>query len=304
MQESSDNTKKPKRTDGRGAAAGPAQASDSGEDQAQANEDENILPFDEHEETVSEGGKQIRRRGVYLLPNILTLCALFSGFYAVIAGMSGDFNAAGWAILIAGICDGLDGRIARLTKTQSTFGEQLDSISDMVSFGMAPALIMFSWSLESLGRVGWVASFVYMACAALRLARFNVQLASADKRFFMGLQSPLAAGLVAFVPWVAFKHGIEPVPLVSWCAALLTAFAGFLMISNFRYFSFKELNFKGTVPYLVLLFAVLLLLLVAWNPHEVLLAMCVVYAILGPVIWIYRKGPVLVGRIFGRPKDG
>jgi CDP-diacylglycerol--serine O-phosphatidyltransferase len=172
-------------------------------------EQENVLPIDEHEEIVSEGGKKVRRRGIYLLPNLLTLSALFAGFYAIIAGMSGDFNEAGWAIMIAAICDGLDGRIARLTNTQSEFGAQFDSLSDMVSFGVAPSLIMFSWGFGSLDRVGWAASFVFVSCAAIRLARFNVQLGTADKRFFVGLQSPLAAGIVTFVPWVAHKYGAQ-----------------------------------------------------------------------------------------------
>lgn len=252
-------------------------------------QEESLLPIDEHEEFISEGGKQIRRRGIYLLPNLLTLGALFAGFYAVIAGMAGNFNEAGWAILIAGICDGLDGRIARLTNSQSAFGAEFDSLSDMVSFGVAPALIMFSWAFGSLGNVGWAASFIYMSCAALRLARFNVQLGTVDKRFFVGLASPLAAGLVTFVPWVAFKYGVTVTPLVSWLAAALTVFAGLLMVSNYKYFSFKELHFKGTVPYMVFLFAVILLVVIAQNPHEVLLTMCVVYAFSGPVTWVYRR---------------
>ncbi len=248
-----------------------------------------ILPIDEHEEIVSEDGKKVRRRGIYLLPNLLTLGALFSGFYAVIAGMSGNFNEAGWAILIAGVLDGLDGRIARLTNTQSAFGAQFDSLSDMVSFGVAPSLIMFSWAFAPLGRVGWAASFIYMSCAALRLARFNVQLGTVDKRFFLGLQSPLAAGLVTFVPWLGYKYGLEVTPLVAYLAAILTVFAGLLMISNYKYSSFKELQFKGTVPYMVFVFAVVLLVVVAQNPHEVLLSMCVVYALSGPSMWVYKS---------------
>lgn len=249
---------------------------------------EGILPIDEHEEIVSEDGKKVRRRGIYLLPNLLTLGALFSGFYAVIAGMSGNFDQAGWAILIAGVLDGLDGRIARLTNTQSAFGAQFDSLSDMVSFGVAPALIMFSWALAPLGRLGWAASFIYMSCAALRLARFNVQLGTVDKRFFLGLQSPLAAGLVTFVPWLGYKYGLEVTPLVAYLAAILTVFAGLLMISNYKYSSFKELQFKGTVPYMVFVFAVVLLVVVAQNPPEVLLMMCAVYAVSGPSMWVYR----------------
>lgn len=250
---------------------------------------DSILPIDEHEEIIDEGGKQIRRRGIYLLPNLLTLGALFSGFYAIIAGMNGNFNEAGWAIFIAGIFDGLDGRIARLTNTQSAFGAQFDSLSDMVSFGMAPALIMFSWAMDSLGNVGWAVSFIYMSCAALRLARFNVQLGSVDKRFFVGLQSPLAAGLVTFVPWVAYKYSLEVTPGVAYLAAILTVFAGLLMISNYKYFSFKELHFKGTVPYMVFIFAVVLLVVIAQNPHEVSLTMCVIYAMSGPAVSLYNK---------------
>lgn len=249
---------------------------------------ESILPIDEHEEIVSEGGKKIRRRGIYLLPNLFTLAALFAGFYAIIAGMSGNFDEAGWAILIASICDGLDGRIARLTGTQSAFGAQFDSLSDMVSFGVAPALIMFSWGFGPLGQVGWAASFIYMSCAALRLARYNVQLGTVDKRFFVGLQSPIAAGLVSFIPWVGFRYGIEVTPLVAYLCATLTVFTGLLMISNYRYFSFKELNFAGTVPYMVFVFTIVLLVLVAQNPHEMLLLMCVLYATSGPIGWLYR----------------
>lgn len=248
-----------------------------------------VLPIDEHEEIVSEGGKQVRKRGVYLLPNLLTLGALFSGFYAIIAGMGGNFNAAGWAVLAASIFDGLDGRVARLTGTQSSFGAEFDSLSDMVSFGMAPALIAFSWALSSLGNPGWAAAFIYMSCAALRLARFNVQLGTVSKRYFLGLQSPVAAGLVTFVVWVGALYEVEVTALVAYSLAAITVFAGLLMISNYRYFSFKEMHFKGTVPYVVFLLVVVLLVLIAQNPHETLLAMCVLYALSGPVLWIYRR---------------
>ena len=267
-----------------GNAAGPTTNGDNQEEDALS-----LLPFDEHEEFFSVGGKRVRRRGVFLLPNLLTLGALFAGFYAVIAGMAGNFNEAGWAILVAGICDGLDGRIARLTNTQSAFGAEFDSLSDMVSFGVAPALIIFTWALEPLGQVGWAASFFYMSCAALRLARFNVQLGTVDKRFFVGLASPLAAALVTFVPWVAYKYGVVVTPWISYLAVILTIFAGVMMISNYKYFSFKELHFKGTVPYMVFIFTVVLLAVIAQNPHEVLLGMCVFYALSGPVGWFYRR---------------
>ena len=250
---------------------------------------ETILPIDEHEEVVSEGGKKVRRRGIYLLPNLFTLAALFSGFYAIIAGMSGNFDEAGWAIVIAAICDGLDGRIARLTGTQSAFGAQFDSLSDMVSFGVAPALIMFSWGFAPLGQVGWAASFIYMSCAALRLARYNVQLGTVDKRFFVGLQSPVAAGLVSFVPWVGFRYGIEVTGFLPYFFALLTIFAGLLMISNYRYFSFKELDFVGTVPYMVFVFTIVLLVLIVQNPPVVFLAVSIIYAASGPIGWLYKR---------------
>lgn len=250
---------------------------------------EKLFPIDEHEEIVSEDGRKVRRKGIYLLPNLLTLGALFAGFYAIIAGMNGSFNAAGWAILIAAVLDGLDGRVARLTNTQSAFGAQFDSLADMVSFGVAPALIMFSWSLSSLGNAGWAASFIFISCAALRLARFNVQLGTVDKRFFLGLQSPVAAGLVTFVVWVGYKYQIEVTWVVSVGTAVLTIFVGLLMISNYRYYSFKEIHFKGTVPYVVFLMAVILLVVIAQNPHEVLLLMCLLYAASGPVVGLYKR---------------
>ena len=260
-------------------------------DQAAGKEEglETLLPIDEHEEIVSEGGKTIIRRGIFLLPNLLTLGAMFSGFYAIIAGMAGDFNEAGWAIFIAGVLDGLDGRIARLTNTQSAFGAQFDSLSDLVSFGVAPSLIMFSWAFEDIGRFGWAASFIYMSCAALRLARFNVQLGTTDKRFFVGLQSPLAAAVVTFVPWVGHKYGVAMTQPLAIGLAITTVFIGMLMISNYRYISFKEIDFKGTVPYLFFVAAVVLLVVIAQNPHETLLLMALVYAATGPLMWLYRK---------------
>jgi CDP-diacylglycerol--serine O-phosphatidyltransferase len=239
-------------------------------EEEQDTQSEGLLPIDEHEEIVSEDGRNVRRRGIYLLPNMMTLGALFSGFYAIIAGMSGNFGEAGWAIMIAGVLDGLDGRIARLTNTESAFGAQFDSLSDMVSFGVAPALIMFSYAFAPLGRLGWAASFIYMSCAALRLARFNVQLGKVDKSFFVGLQSPLAAAVVTFLPWVGYKYGLEVTPLVAYLCAILTVFMGFLMI---------------------FVFVVIMLVVVAQNPHEVLLTMAVVYALSGPIMWVYKKRP-------------
>ena len=171
---------------------------------------------------------------------------------------------------------------------ESAFGAEFDSLSDMVSFGVAPAIIMFSWGFAPLGQIGWAASFIYVSCAALRLARYNIQLGTVDKRFFLGLQSPVAAGLVSFVPWLGFRYGVEVTPIVAYLCVALTVFAGLLMISNYKYFSFKELNFKGTVPYMVFVFTIVLLVVVAQSPHEVLLTICVVYSLSGPLAWLYR----------------
>ena len=252
-------------------------------------ENESLLPIDEHEEIVSENGKKVLRRGIFLLPNLMTLGALFSGFYAIVAAMAGDFNEAGWALLIAGVFDALDGRIARLTNTQSAFGAQFDSLSDMVSFGVAPAFISFSWAFPDIGRLGWAASFIYMSCAAMRLARFNVQLGSVDKRYFVGLQSPMAAALVGFIPWVSFRHGVEVTSFVAYGMMFITLLAGMLMISNYKYHSFKEVYVKGTVPYLAFVAVVILLVVIAQEPPEVLLTLCIIYVASGPLGALWRR---------------
>ena len=252
-------------------------------------ENESILPIDEHEEVVSENGKKVLRRGIFLLPNLMTLGALFSGFYAIVAAIAGDFNEAGWALFLAGVFDALDGRIARLTNTQSAFGAQFDSLSDMVSFGVAPAFISFSWAFPDIGRLGWAASFIYMSCAAMRLARFNVQLGSVDNRYFVGLQSPMAAALVGFIPWVSFRHGVEVTSVVAYGMVFITILAGMLMISNYKYHSFKEVYVKGTVPYLAFVAVVILLVVIAQEPPEVLLTLCVVYVASGPLGALWRR---------------
>src|SRR5690606_1295786 len=215
---------------------------------------ENLLPVDDYEEEVSVDGRKERRRGIYLLPNLFTTGALFSGFYAIVAGMHDRFEMAAIAIFIAMIFDGLDGRIARLTNTQSKFGAEYDSLSDMVSFGAAPALVLFSWALSGLGRFGWAVAFIYVACAALRLARFNTQIDTADKNYFSGLASPAAAAVLAGLVWVSADEGWVgaelPAALMVF-AGCLTAVAGFLMISSIKYHSFKGLNLRGRVPFVV-----------------------------------------------------
>lgn len=250
--------------------------------------------IDEHEEEVSQDGRKIRRRGVYLLPNLLTTGAMFAGFYAVIAGMNGDFHSACIAIVVAMFFDGMDGRVARLTNTQSAFGAEYDSLSDMVAFGVAPALICFSWALSELGKIGWTVAFLYVACAALRLARFNVQSSVADKRFFVGLASPSAAGLVVFMVWAFSSYEVS----VNWpmaiMAAIVTGTAGVLMVINIRYYSFKDLDFKNPVPFFLTLVAVFVLVVVSWHPPTMLFLMAVTYASSGPLMAIYlrrkRKG--------------
>ena len=194
--------------------------------------------IDEHEEEVSVDGKTVRHRGIFLLPNLITTAGLFCGFYAIVASMRGDFESAAIAIFFAAIFDGLDGRVARLTNTSSKFGEEYDSLADMVSFGVAPALVMYSWGLSDLGKFGWSAAFVYVACAALRLARFNTQIDTADKNYFTGLASPAAAAVIASTVWVCHDLGWvgESLPIeISVIVSLLTAVTGVLMMANFPY---------------------------------------------------------------------
>jgi CDP-diacylglycerol---serine O-phosphatidyltransferase len=258
-------------------------------DDSMGTADDALTLIDDHEEVVSEGGRSVRRRGIYLLPNLLTTGAMFAGFYAVIAGMGGNFSAACVAIIVAMFLDGLDGRVARLTNTQSAFGAEYDSLSDMLAFGVAPALICFSWALSQLGKLGWTAAFIYVACAALRLARFNVQLGSADKRFFVGLASPSAAALVVFMVWTFHEYEIEVTSVVAIFAALLTVLAGILMVINVRYYSFKDLDFRHRVPFVAILAIVLILVVVAWHPPTVLFTMAILYAASGPVMAIYLR---------------
>ena len=221
-------------------------------------------------------------KGIYLLPNLLTSGALFCGFYAIIAGMQGDFYAGAVAILVAMIFDGLDGRVARLTHTSSAFGAQYDSLSDMVSFGLAPALLTFNWALSDLGKVGWVAAFIYASCAALRLARFNVQLENDDAKHFIGLASPAAAVTAAGLVWVGQTHGWMG-QAFDWLHAPLLAGLGFLMISRFPYYSPKLISFDRRVPFVRMLLVVGVLGLIALDPPIVIWLLSVAYALSGPV---------------------
>jgi CDP-diacylglycerol--serine O-phosphatidyltransferase len=229
---------------------------------------------------------QLRRRSIYLLPNLFTTAALFAGFYAIVQAMNGRFDIAAVAIFVAGVLDGLDGRVARLTRTQSEFGAQYDSLSDMVSFGAAPALVMYEWALKDLGRFGWIAAFVYCASAALRLARFNVNTAAVDKRYFQGLPSPAAAALVAGFVWLAHDHKLALDSYgLPWVAGFLTLYAGLTMVSNAPFYSFKDINPRRAVPFWSLLLIVLGFVLVSFDPPIVLFLLFCCYGLSGYVLY-------------------
>lgn len=228
-----------------------------------------------------------RRRGIYLLPNLFTTAALFAGFYAIVAAKGEQFEAAAVAIFIAMILDGLDGRIARLTNTQSDFGVQYDSLSDMIAFGLAPALVIYEWSLYDAGKLGWLAAFVYTVAAGLRLARFNTQAATAEKSYFQGLASPPAAALVAGLVWVGARYEIDGAELTV-LAAMLTITAGILMVSNIRYRSFKDLDLRGRVPFFTVLVVVLIFVFISLEPPVVLFSLALAYALSGPVLTLWH----------------
>lgn len=234
---------------------------------------------------------KLRKRGIYLLPNLFTTAALFAGFYAIVMAMNGRFEHASVAIFVAMVMDGLDGRVARLTHTQSAFGAEYDSLSDMVSFGVAPALVMYVWALQGMGKLGWLAAFVYCAGAALRLARFNTQLEVMDKRYFQGLPSPAAAALMAGLVWVMNDFHILGAD-VHWLAWVMTIFAGLSMVSNVRYYSFKDLNFRKSVPFVFLLVIVLGIVVLSSYPPGMLFGLFVLYALSGYALWVWnwRKG--------------
>jgi len=229
-----------------------------------------------------------RRKGIYILPNLFTTAALFAGFYAIVQAMNGLFEQAAVAIFIAMVLDGLDGRVARLTRTQSAFGAEYDSLSDMVSFGAAPALIMYEWALKGMGKLGWMAAFIYCAGAALRLARFNTNIDVIDKRYFQGLPSPAAAALVAGLVWVMIDNGIAG-PDVRWYGCALTIFAGISMVSNVLFYSGKEINLRRSVPFIVVVAIALGIALVALDPPRVLFAIFCVYGLSGYGVYAYRK---------------
>jgi len=233
---------------------------------------------------------EIRRRGIYLLPNLFTTAALFAGFYAIVMAMNQRFDNAAVAIFVAMVLDAVDGRVARMTHTQSAFGAEYDSLSDMVCFGAAPALIMYEWALKDLDRFGWIAAFVYCAGAALRLARFNTNIEVVDKRFFQGLPSPAAAALVAGFLWLASDNKI-PVGAygLPWVAAFLTLYAGITMVTNVPFYSFKDINLRRSVPFTVILLIVIAFALISFDPPIVLFLLFVAYGLSGYVYWLWRR---------------
>uniref|UniRef100_A0A4W5LUI9 CDP-diacylglycerol--serine O-phosphatidyltransferase n=1 Tax=Hucho hucho TaxID=62062 RepID=A0A4W5LUI9_9TELE len=238
----------------------------------------------------------LRRQGIYLLPNSFTLAALFAGFYAIVQAMNLNFEHAAVAIFIAMILDGLDGRVARLTHSQSAFGAEFDSLSDMVSFGVAPALIAYEWMLKDMGKLGWMIAFIHCAGAALRLARFNTMADSTDKRWFIGLPSPAAAALIAGLVWICHAYGYEKIAGMQWVLLGFTAFSGITMVTNVKYWSFKEIHLRRRVPFVMLLALVVALMLLMSEPPLVLFGFFVCYALSGYVmaamVLLRKKPPV------------
>ncbi|MDY6840880.1 MAG: CDP-diacylglycerol--serine O-phosphatidyltransferase [Pseudomonadota bacterium] len=237
------------------------------------------------EEELVEGAP-VRRKGIYLLPNALTTASLFSGFYAIVSAANGVFDNAAIAIFVSMILDGLDGRVARMTSTQSKFGEEYDSLADMVAFGVAPGLVAFFWSLNAFDKVGWAITFIYVAGAALRLARFNTQIGSVDKKFFVGLPSPAAAACVAGMVWCF--HRFEPATWLTLLTMVVVGGTGVLMVSSILYRSFKDLDLRGRVPFAAILLVVLVFVVIALDPATVLFTGFLIYALSGPVRALFR----------------
>jgi CDP-diacylglycerol---serine O-phosphatidyltransferase len=236
-----------------------------------------------------ENIEKTKSRGIYLLPNLFTAAGLFAGFYAIVAALKGFFDLSAIAIFIAMIMDGLDGRVARLTNTQSDFGVEFDSLADVVSFGVAPALVLYSWSLSNLGKIGWLASFLFAACGALRLARFNTQVSSADKGYFQGLPIPGAAAVVASLVWVGYDYTNQAM----WFEILVlcvTVTAALLMVSNIRFHSFKNISFRDKVPFIGIFIVFIAFICIALNPPAMLFIVFVSYAISGPILTLHAIG--------------
>jgi CDP-diacylglycerol--serine O-phosphatidyltransferase len=230
----------------------------------------------------------LRRRGIYILPNLFTTGVLFGGFYAIVQAMNARYEHAAIAIFVAMVLDGLDGRVARLTRTQSEFGAEYDSLADVVAFGAAPALVMYEWALRPLGRLGWIAAFAYCAATALRLARFNVNIEVVDKRFFQGLPCPAAAAVLAGFVWVIDDFDLQRTEWLHGLASAVTFFAAITMVTSIPFYSFKDINFRRSVPFWAVLVIVLGLMLVSANPPMVLFLLFVAYAVSGYVVWAWK----------------
>jgi CDP-diacylglycerol--serine O-phosphatidyltransferase len=243
-----------------------------------------------------------RRKGIYILPNLFTLAALFGGFYAVVMAMNGRFDLAAAGIFSAMVLDSLDGRVARMTNTQSAFGEQMDSLADMVSFGAAPALIAYEWALKGVGRWGWIAAFVYCACAALRLARFNVNTAVVDKRYFQGLPSPAAAALVIGFIWIMTELGIKGYE-VQWYVFVVALYAGLTMVTNVPFYSFKDVHMKKSVPFAVIVLIALIIAIINIHPPTVLFGLFVIYGVSGYVIYGWRRAKGMQASVISTSTD-
>ena len=246
-----------------------------------------------HDLDVVDTPPRPRRKGIYILPNLFTLAALFGGFYAIVMAMNGRFEQAAIGVFCAMVLDSLDGRVARMTNTQSAFGEQMDSLSDMVSFGAAPALIVYEWALKGLGKPGWIAAFVYCACAALRLARFNTNIGVVDKRFFQGLPSPAAAALVTGFIWImddaGFKEGIREIGWLVWLTFGITLYAGLTMVTNVPFYSFKDVSFRRSVPFIVIVAIALFIALINLHVPGMLFLLFVAYGLSGYAVFVYRR---------------
>jgi len=233
---------------------------------------------------------ELRHRSIYLLPNAFTTAALFAGFYAVVHAMNNRFEMAAIAIFVAMVLDGMDGRVARLTNTTSAFGEQYDSLSDMTSFGVAPALVVYEWMLKDLGRWGMLAAFIYVCCAALRLARFNTNIALVDKRFFQGLPSPAAAALVAGFVWLVVDNRLQvPHELLAWTTFVITIYAGVAMVTSLPFYSGKSFALGRSVPFWVILVFVAGFIFISSNPPVVLFGLFIIYGLSGWGVWLWRK---------------
>jgi CDP-diacylglycerol---serine O-phosphatidyltransferase len=249
---------------------------------------------DAFDDTAQPSGAPVRprRKGLYVLPNAISLAALFASFYAIVMAMNGRFELSAYGIFSAAVLDSLDGRVARMTHSQSAFGEQMDSLCDMVSFGAAPALIVYEWALRDLGKWGWFPAFVYIAGAALRLARFNTNIGIVDKRYFQGLPSPAAAAMVMGLIWVmddAGLRGVTKIDWLAWMAFAVTLYAGLSMVTNAPFYSFKDVSFKRSVPFIVIVAIALAIAVINIHPPIVLFALFCIYGVSGYVVYAYKK---------------